>query len=123
MLCYILSVLGGGDRADRQKEEEVQTRRQRQEDKLRQERRKPKMRAKEGVRARTGAEGGRGRGTREARVEKEKKEPEKKEPDHERATLRLSETERQVADGGIPGERAREALHICFHFLHSQVCS
>ena len=36
--CFvILSVLGGGDRADRQKEEEVQTGRQRQ-DKLRQER-------------------------------------------------------------------------------------
>lgn len=118
MLCYMLSVLGGGDRADRQEEEEVQTRRQRHEDKLRQERRKPKMRAKEGVRARTGAEGGRGRGTREARVEKEKKEP-----GHERAMLRLSETERQVADGGIPGERAREALHTCFHFLHSQVRS
>ena len=72
----------------------------------------------EGVRGWDGQREGGGRGTRDAGVEKEKKEP-----DLERAMLRLSETVRQGADGGVPGERACEALHICFHFLPSQVPS
>lgn len=78
--CFVIvSVLAGGDREDRQEEEEVQTGRQRQEDKLRQERGKQRERRR-GLGARTGQREGGGRGTRDAGVEKE-------EPDHERAVL------------------------------------